>query len=243
MYDFYIDKEILPIPPKDVEIATNNMNKTVDLVNGGQINILKDDGLKTVKFECLLPSTWYPFSTYKRGFMPPIHYLEKFEELKSTKKVFQLIINRRDNLTFSLFDTNLSVSLENYTVKESAEDGNDVIVSLEFKEFNLKPTKQIITPNSNVKETQHSSSGQSYISGIKNISIADEHKAFVRRTRPISIPFRNGKTDIPVDSNLWRTVRRQFGNLKNLPNLATQNNINTYLQELPKVIHYAELQF
>lgn len=38
MYDFYIDKEILPIPPKDVEIATNNMNKTIDLVNGIHIS-------------------------------------------------------------------------------------------------------------------------------------------------------------------------------------------------------------
>lgn len=243
MYDFYIDKTILPVAPESVSISCENMNNTYDLVNGGQINILKEEGLKTISFECLLPSHWYPFSTYKRGYQPPIHYLEIFDELKKSKKIFQLIINRRDGLTFSLFDTNLSVSLEEYTVNEEAEEGTDVKVSLTFKEYNLKPTKTLVQPNKDIVETPHSESGLNYINSTKNVGVADSNKAFVRRTRPITANVRGGTTDIPVDANLWRTVRRQWGNLKNLPYVASQNSINTYLQELPKVVHYAELQF
>lgn len=243
MYDFYVDDLLLPITPKELKIDTPNLNKTFKLVNGGEINIIKEPGLKQVSFTCLLPATFYPFANYKRGFTSPIHYLEKLDFLKANKKPFQLIIHRRDSLQLSLFDTNMTVTLEDFKVKESAEDGNDITVELSFKEYSLKNTKKVVAPLKNIEETQHSEGGQRYIDKMSVVNEEFKSKAFIRKTRPITLPFRNGKTDINVDTNIWRVARKRWGDLKNLPNLMKQNDIKTYLQEVPKVIHYAELEY
>ena len=44
-YDFYLDGVQLPIPPPKLEIKVTNKNKTVDLINTGEVNILKKEGL------------------------------------------------------------------------------------------------------------------------------------------------------------------------------------------------------
>ncbi len=40
-YDFYLDGVQLPIPPPKLEVKVTNKNKTVDLINTGEVNILK----------------------------------------------------------------------------------------------------------------------------------------------------------------------------------------------------------
>ncbi|WP_237775059.1 hypothetical protein [Clostridioides difficile] len=40
-YDFYLDGVQLPIAPGKLEIKITNKNKTVDLINTGEVNILK----------------------------------------------------------------------------------------------------------------------------------------------------------------------------------------------------------
>ena len=56
----------LPIPPSSLEITTPSMNKTVVLINEGEINIPKDQGLREISFEFLIPTFQkYPFATYQ----------------------------------------------------------------------------------------------------------------------------------------------------------------------------------
>ena len=55
MYKFYMDKMLLPITPSKVQMSIKNKNKTLVLINEGEINVLKNAGLTEVTFDAMLP--------------------------------------------------------------------------------------------------------------------------------------------------------------------------------------------
>lgn len=147
-YMFYLDQMLLPIAPSKVQLKIENQNKTMNLINDGEINILKNAGLTSVEFDALIPNVKYPFGTYKSGFQKAKVYLEKLESLKLGKRPFQFIITREFPSGSSLFSTNIKVSLEDYKIKEEAKEGFDVVVSIklkQYKDFGTKTCKITLT--------------------------------------------------------------------------------------------------
>lgn len=135
-YKFYIDSVLLPIAPEKLQIKVNNQNKKITLINEGEINILKSPSLSDVEFEVLLPNQNYPFANYVEGFQPASYYMQKLKELKKDKKSFQFIVTRTFPNGKMLFGTNMTVSLEDYTIKEDAKKyGTDQVVSIKLKEY------------------------------------------------------------------------------------------------------------
>ena len=94
-YDFYLNKCLLPVAPPKLTVKINNANKTVTLINEGEINILKMAGLTDIEFECRIPQEQYPFAVYKSGFKGADYFLDCFESLKTGKVPFQFIVCRR----------------------------------------------------------------------------------------------------------------------------------------------------
>lgn len=154
-YGVYIDEVLLPVAPPKLSMKINNQNKTINLINTGEVNILKLPGLTDVELDARLPNTVYPFAVYENGFQPAEYYLEHFEVLKVEKQVFQFIVFRQLPNGEVLFDTNLKVSLEDYTIKEDAGDGFDVIVSLKLKQYRSYGTKKVkVTQNKDTGKTK-----------------------------------------------------------------------------------------
>ena len=141
MYSFYLDKVLLPVSPSKLTIEVNNQNKTMTLINEGEINILKSAGLTTAQFDCLLPNVKYPFANYKSGFEKAKYYLDKLEGLKLSKEPFQFIVSRTTPSGEYLNSTNIKVSLESYTIKEDSKQGLDVVVSIKLKQYKEYGTK------------------------------------------------------------------------------------------------------
>ena len=54
-YDFYIDSMLLPVAPSKLEHHIDNKNKTLVLINDGEVNVLKKPGLTDISFTALLP--------------------------------------------------------------------------------------------------------------------------------------------------------------------------------------------
>lgn len=94
-YDFYLKKCLLPVPPSKLTLKINNANKTVTLINEGEVNLLKQAGLTDVELECLIPQVEYPFAVYKSGVKGADYFLGYFESLKTSKKPFQFIVCRK----------------------------------------------------------------------------------------------------------------------------------------------------
>lgn len=135
-YEFYIGTMLLPVPPGKLTVKVGNNNKTYTLMNEGEVNVLKTPGLTEIEFEALLPNSKYPFSMYKDGFQAADVYLEKLEHLKAKKKTFQFIVIRALPSGSVLFDTNMTCSLEEYSIKEDADSqGTDIVVTVKLKQY------------------------------------------------------------------------------------------------------------
>lgn len=142
-YYFYLGNVLLPIPPKKLELKISNQNKTYDLMNYSEINVLKSPGLTSIEFEVLLPNVKYPFAMYKNDFQNAKYYLGILENLKVNKSAFQFIVIRKFPNGTGIFDTNIKVSLEDYTITDSTDEGFDTTVKIKLKQYREYSTKTV----------------------------------------------------------------------------------------------------
>ncbi|WP_447497452.1 LysM peptidoglycan-binding domain-containing protein [Clostridioides difficile] len=189
-YDFYLDGVQLPITPGKLEIKTTNKNKTVDLINDGEVNILKTPGLSEISFEAEFTHNKLPFC---RGqFRDVQFFLSKLELLKTDCKPFQFIVSREMGGKV-LFNTNIKVSLEEYAISEDADNGSDTKVAIKLKQYRDYSTKKlVIAPPKN--ET-----------GRPNVKIEPKRVDSVNAT--------NTKTyTVKAGDSLWSICQKQLGN-------------------------------
>lgn len=140
-YRLYLDGVLFPVTPSKITVKVNGKNEKVTLINEGEANILKTPGLTDVEFELSLPNVRYPFAVYPAEFRPAKFYLEKLEKLMTEKKPFQYIVTRTTPRGTPLFDSNMTVSLEDYSIEENAGDGMDVTAKVQLKQYREFVTK------------------------------------------------------------------------------------------------------
>ena len=134
-YRFYLDNILIPVTPQSLEIKIKNQNKTVTLINDTEYNFLKGAGLTEISFDIFLPAVKYPFAVYENGFKNQKYYLDELERLKVSKKPFRFYVSRELPNGVGLYDTDMNVSLEDYKIKESADNGFDLTVSISLKQY------------------------------------------------------------------------------------------------------------
>jgi len=141
MYDVYLGRMLCPIAPDKIQIKISNKNKTLTLINEGEINVLKKAGLSEISFDLLLPNVKYPFAVYKDGFQTADYFLNILEELKTSQKPFKFKVVRQFPNGKMLFSTNMSVSLEDYKLSDDVKRGFDIAVSIKLKQYREYGTK------------------------------------------------------------------------------------------------------
>ena len=82
MYYFYMGSVLLPIAPEKFTLKVKNANKTITLINEGEVNFLKEAGLTDLEFDSLIPAVQYSFAKYDDGFKSPAYFTNHFEKLK-----------------------------------------------------------------------------------------------------------------------------------------------------------------
>ena len=164
-YKMYLAGVLMPITPSKVKVKINNQNDTLTLINGEEINILKEPGLTDVSFDLLLPQVSYPFTN--GGAQSADYYLSLFERLKTSKQPFQFILNRSMPSGRRLFYTNLTVGMEDYQITDDAEEGFDITVTVSLKQYRHYGTKTVKvqpapapaeTPTATVEQPQRETS-------------------------------------------------------------------------------------
>lgn len=164
-YTMYLGGVLMPITPSKVKVKINNQNETLTLINGEEINILKEPGLTDVSFDLLLPQVSYPFTN--GGAQSADYYLSLFERLKTAKQPFQFILNRSMPTGRRLFYTNLTVGMEDYQITDDAEEGFDITVTVSLKQYRHYGTKTVTiqpaltpaeTPTATVEQPQRETS-------------------------------------------------------------------------------------
>lgn len=161
-YNFYfkVGNDVLtfPITPSELSIKVGSNNKVVTLISEGDINILKSPSLIEVEFEARFPMRQYP---YARKFSKFENYWKTFKELKEKKQSFRFIVARTTPNGKRTWDTNLLMALEEVQIKENADEGDDVILSFQLKQYKEYGVKKVTikkTSTTKAKKTTTSSS-------------------------------------------------------------------------------------
>lgn len=165
MYYFYLGDMQLPVPPSSMTLTVNNKNETVNLINEGEVNILKTPGLSEISFEPLIPNIYYPFADYGENFLQSAlsrytgsltsgiksqSYTDYFEQLKVSQKPVRFIVSRMKGMLDFLHSTNMLVTIEDYSIYEAHEEGYDIKVPLRLKQYRPYATKELtVTENEN----------------------------------------------------------------------------------------------
>lgn len=139
MYTFYLGNIVFPVAPESVNIRANNLNKTITLINEGEVNLLKSSGLKEITFEALIPGQKYGFSKYLGGVLPIQLYTEALSQMKESKKPVQLIILRNNKKISNIYNTNIKVAVEDFQLLEDVgKYGQDIGIAIRLKEYREK---------------------------------------------------------------------------------------------------------
>lgn len=151
MYSFFIDGTQLPITPQKLTVKIKGNNKMLTLVNESDISFLRLPGLTEISFDMVLPMLGkYSFaSAYKK----PDYYLSLLENLMLGRKPFQFIVSRMGPSGALLYDSNMKVSLDSYTVTEDATKGPDVTVAVTLKQYKAFSTKTVQVQKTEEKTT------------------------------------------------------------------------------------------
>ena len=142
-YHVYLGKYLLPVAPDKIQVKIKGNNKTVNLINEGEINILKKAGLTDIEFECEIPQLKYPYAVYKSKFKKAGYFMDAFKELKTNRKPFQFIVFREIPAVKRQLHTDITVSMEDYCITEDAKDGVDFKVKISLKQWREYGTKTV----------------------------------------------------------------------------------------------------
>ncbi len=190
-YEFYINDVRLPITPEGLTVSIKNQNKTVNLTDSTQFNITKLPGLSEISFDCLLPNIKYPFAYYENDiFRKASYYLGLFEKLKINKTGFMFRVVRGETADGS----EMNVTIEDYRIKERAENGGDFEVSVKLLQYTPKTTDIISFPNETTA-----------------VADSESKQAVVETKRPVDKMPEDIDYTIASGDTLWGLAKRYLG--------------------------------
>lgn len=120
----------LPVNPSELSVSQDSKDKTIDLLNVGEVNVVGNRGLIKVNISTFLPSEKSPF--YKG--VSPEQIIQSVKKSKNGKKPIRLIITGTDvNLLFTVS-----------SMSESYKEGqDDIYISWSFVESRDLNTGQV----------------------------------------------------------------------------------------------------
>lgn len=201
-YKCYLFGELMPQTPAKLSVKISGKNTTVTLLNEGEINFLKYPGLT----EITLPLVFPMLTASKR----PDYYLTLLERAKTQRTTTQFIMTRTTPAGQLLFDTNIKVSVEDYTIEENATNGLDVSVEVKLKQYRDYCTKTVA-----IKTTvKHNDS--------KGTPVVKK-TATVKTTRPATTAPKVRTYTVKKGDTLWGIAKKYYGNGAKYPTIYNAN--------------------
>ncbi|MDY6267911.1 MAG: hypothetical protein SPL39_02915 [Selenomonadaceae bacterium] len=173
MYYMYLGEMQIPIPPPSLTTKIGSRNKTYELLETGEVNIIRSSKLTEISFRFMLPNTDYPFSQKKsgglggslltaltggsNGLAPSL--ISSLKELKTSGEPTRFILVRMKQNGGFINMMNMQVTLEEYSIEDSADEGYDLYANVTLKRYVEFGTKklQVQTDASGAKTAKASS--------------------------------------------------------------------------------------
>lgn len=159
-YDFYIEGIKLPFAPPSMKITANGKNEVIDLLNGGEVNILHSRALTEVEFTARFPMRKYPYAPNP---LPFDAYWSIFRLLRDNKAPCIFVVTRSTPNGVLTWDTCLLMAIEDLVIDEDWENGDDVLVDFKLKQYKVYGTKtaNVTTGEDGTPQISQSSSATS----------------------------------------------------------------------------------
>lgn len=215
MYEVYLDDRMLPIPPEKIPIKYSGQNKTMNLMNGEEVNLIQPPGLAEISLDFILPQMSYPAAVWDGSVSSAEDFLDHLRELKESKGPFEFIVIRGGSWARNSFDTCMDVTLEEYKVSDDVKEGIDLVVSVSLKEFRNYGTKimNFVIQEETAVSTEVSDTRQGEVPPVKTYTVA--------------------KGDC-----LWSIAKKQLGNGARWPEI---HNLNKDKISNPNLIHSGQV--
>lgn len=163
-YYMYLEKTLFPITPGKITTKINGRNETITLINEGEVNLIKSQGLTDIEIEeLLLPAMQeYPFANYQKEngevmqFQNAKYYLDQLEAWKKKRKPIKWkLLRKTPDDSSLLWDSDMEVTIEDYEIIEDAEEyGLDVCVKLSMKQYEHFGYKKLVPKSKKTKSGQ-----------------------------------------------------------------------------------------
>lgn len=186
-YKVYIDDMEIPVTPAEIQTKFKSNNDFYKLMNGEVYTAIRKPDLDSWSF------SFYAFSKPHPSvdlFVPQEVIKDKLKILKDEKKVFEFIVIRQTSDMTLKNSICKYMTLEDYSIKENADWGTNIVITLELKEY-----KPLITVKLETKEN-----GKAYKTKEENnnktINIdIDLNKTKAAKDKDLSNGLRNEKVE------------------------------------------------
>ena len=135
----------LPVNPAELSVQYQGNNQRTEVVELGEINILRSAKLAAISLDILLPGTdYYPFITGK--WKPPEEIVRFFRRALERRKTLRLVV--------SDIKLNMRVSVESLTEKRVAGDHDSIICSISLLQYRSYGASTVSIIGSAAAETE-----------------------------------------------------------------------------------------
>jgi len=145
-YAVLLGELTFPIAPAAITVVQKSRNRTVNLIDGTQRILPKTPALREFRMELLLPRVEYPFAHYPTGFVPPEVFLDGVREYALGSDPVTLTIRRGTK------SETCAVFIGDASVRERAEEGEDVVLTLTLVESDRSPAPRATADRVTVRE-------------------------------------------------------------------------------------------
>lgn len=204
MYKMYLginDGEegfIVPYLPEKIELTEGGDNKTYNIINIGEVNVINTPKLTSISFESYFPSN-YDSEIYTEELFDPSFYINKINEWRNKSQKIRFIF------TGGPLEINDLFSIENFKYEEHGGEVGDIYYSLELKRYKSYSAKKVI------------------VQTVTNNDVAATVVA-APPAREENPPAPKTHTVVEGDT-LWHIAKMYLGDGSRYPEIAELNNI------------------
>lgn len=196
---------ILPVLPEKIEFNEDGDNKTYDIINLGEINIMNKPKLTEISFESYFPLNYGPYtSVSSEKFFSPSFYLSKIREWREKKQKIRFIF------VGSSLEVNDLFTIENFKINENGGEVGDIYYSIELKKYKNYSAKKVVLVKTKAIKTNKPQVNKKVI------------KTNNRAPRPINKSKSRTHTVTGSDT-LWHIAKRYLGNGNKWPQIYNLN--------------------
>ncbi|MBN1037891.1 LysM peptidoglycan-binding domain-containing protein [Clostridium botulinum] len=188
---------VLPVLPQEIEISDSGDNKTHNVINLGEVNVINIPKLTKISFKSYFPRNNGPYVNDKHFFRPH-EYMRRLNEWRqNAEKVRFIFIG-------SEFEINDLFSIENLKFTEKGGEVGDIYYSIELKRY-----KPYYANRAVVIETKNGVIVENY-----NTTLRPDDKVKVNSHKVVK------------GESLWHIAKKYLGDGSRYKEIAELNNIS-----------------